>query len=153
MNDIINIGNPAIAALIRSKVSQAESYKIDFDCSFSGLDVKGMGVKTLDMNRVLGNLIDNAFDEAQKFDEADRHVVLAVRQNDQFIEIDIANPCMDAVHLAKQPLFRSGYTTKRKGHQGLGLFIVKSIAERNKGTVKVEARSEKVIAFVVTLPI
>ncbi|MHA7964795.1 sensor histidine kinase [Paenibacillus sp. CAU 1782] len=153
MNDIINIGNPAIAALIRSKVSQAESYRIHFHCSFSGLDVKGMGVKTLDMNRVLGNLIDNAFDEVLKLDEAERNVVLEVRQNEQFIEIDIANPCKDAQHLAKQPLFQSGFTTKKKEHQGLGLFIVKSIADRNKGTVKVEPRGDNVIAFVVTLPL
>lgn len=151
MNDIINIGNPAVAALIRSKVSQAENYRIQFKCTFSGFDMKDMGAKTLDMNRVLGNLIDNAFDEVLKFEESNRIVALNVRQKDGIIEIAIRNQCKDAQHLAQKPLFKSGYTTKMNEHQGLGLYIVKTIADRYKGTVKVAADGDGSIEFVVTL--
>ncbi|MGO4376324.1 sensor histidine kinase, partial [Paenibacillus sp. MCAF20] len=91
MNDIINIGNPAIAALIRSKISQAESHKIQFACSFSGLNMQEMGAKTLDVNRILGNLIDNAFDEVLKYPDEQRIVNLVGNQTDCELELTISN--------------------------------------------------------------
>lgn len=153
MNDIINIGNPAIAALIRSKVSQAESYKICFSCSFNGLSIQGMGARTLDMNRVLGNLIDNSFDEVMKYEENLRKVELTINQSDNEIVISIANVCQDARELADKPLFNSGFTTKLNEHQGLGLYIVKSIADRYKGQATVTAIAPDRIQFDVMLPL
>ncbi|MFD0586419.1 sensor histidine kinase [Paenibacillus sp. GCM10027627] len=153
MNDIINIGNPAIAALIRSKISQAESYKINFECSFNNLQMQDMGAKTLDVNRILGNLIDNAFDEVQKYEESKRDVQLAVNQTDHALEMMISNTCLGAAQEAARPLFESGYSTKNKGHQGLGLSIVKSIAERYKGEVYVRAEAPERLAFYVRIPL
>lgn len=153
MNDIINIGNPAIAALIRSKISQAESYKIAFSCHFNGLKLQGMGAKTLDMNRILGNLIDNAFDEVLKYEESMRQVCLTVNQTENMLEIIIFNTCTEAKKLAAKPLFEAGYSTKRDQHQGLGLSIVKSIAERYKGETAVVAEAEDELKFIVRIPL
>jgi sensor histidine kinase regulating citrate/malate metabolism len=152
MNDIINIGNPAIAALIRSKISQAESYRIAFSCSFSGLNRLEMGLKTLDVNRMLGNLIDNAFDEVMKYAEDGREVELSGRQMDGFIEFCISNTCMNAHEVKNKPLFEAGFTTKNDAHQGLGLFTVKSITEHYKGTIQVNVEAENRITFYIRIP-
>ncbi|MDQ0114299.1 sensor histidine kinase [Paenibacillus harenae] len=153
MNDIINIGNPAIAALIRSKISQAESHKIQFACSFSGLNMQEMGAKTLDVNRILGNLIDNAFDEAVKYPEEQRIVNLTGNQTAQELELTISNICAEAAEVITKPLMQAGYSTKQDEHQGLGLSIVKSIADKYKGTVSVIAEPESCISFIVIIPI
>ncbi|GBG11439.1 ATP-binding protein [Paenibacillus agaridevorans] len=153
VNDYINIGNPAIAALIRSKISQAESYRITLECSVSGLDLQDMGAKTLDMNRVLGNLIDNAFDEVLKYDESIREVELAVAQRGHALEIIITNTCLNAEELVQKPLFKAGFSTKQDDHQGLGLSIVKSIAERYKGKVTVFATSPDKLTLSVYIPL
>ena len=153
INDYINIGNPAIAALIRSKISQAESYHIRLECSFNGLDLQGMGGKTLDMNRILGNLIDNAFDEVLKYEESLREVELTVTQNKHWIEFNITNYCPDAELQIRRPLFKAGFSTKLEGHQGLGLSIVKSIADRYKGEVSVQAPGHDKLMFNVRIPL
>lgn len=153
INDYINIGNPAIAALIRSKISQAESYHIRLECSFNGLDLQGMGGKTLDMNRILGNLIDNAFDEVLKYEESLREVELTVTQNKHWIEFSITNYCPDAELQIGRPLFKAGFSTKLEGHQGLGLSIVKSIADRYKGEVSVQAPGHDKLMFNVRIPL
>ncbi|MDQ6418352.1 GHKL domain-containing protein [Paenibacillus sp. LHD-117] len=153
INEYINIGNPAIAALIRSKISQAESYRIRFECSFNGLELQGMGGKTLDMNRILGNLIDNAFDEVLKYEESLREVELIVTQSKQVVEIIISNRCLDAELQARKPLFKAGFSTKQDGHQGLGLSIVKSIADRCKGEVAMDAPAPDQIKFTVRIPL
>lgn len=153
VNEYINIGNPAIAALIRSKISQAESYHIQLECAFNGLDMQGMGAKTLDMNRVLGNLIDNAFDEVLKYDETKREVELSVTQGKHAIEIIITNSCLGAEELARKPLFKAGFTTKEDEHQGLGLSIVKSIAEQYKGHVAAFAAAPDKLTLSVYIPL
>ncbi|MCM3629024.1 GHKL domain-containing protein [Paenibacillus glycanilyticus] len=152
MNDIINIGNPAIAALIRSKISQAESYRIAFTCSFSGLNRLEMGIKTLDVNRMLGNLIDNAFDEVMKYSEDCREVELSGKQMDGFIEFCISNTCAQAHEVKDKPLFQAGFSTKDDAHQGLGLFTVKSITEQYKGSIQVNADTENKITFNIRIP-
>lgn len=153
MNDIINIGNPAIAALVRSKISQAESFKIKLSCVFTGLDMKDMGVKTLDVNRMLGNLIDNAFDEVLKYDEEKRHVTLVGNQSEDYLEFTVTNTCEGAEGVIVKPLFDSGYSTKQQEHQGLGLSIVKSIAKQYKGDVFVTAEPNGQLTFMVKIPI
>ncbi|MOA27991.1 Sensor histidine kinase TmoS [compost metagenome] len=153
MSDIINIGNPAIAALVRSKISQAESYKIQFSCSFTGLDMREMGVKTLDVNRMLGNLIDNAFDEVLKYEEDQRHVTLIGKQSERCLEFTITNTCEQAEEVIRHPIFEAGYSTKQEDHQGLGLSIVKSVAEHYKGTITVAAEPAGKLTFVLRIPI
>ncbi|OMF31826.1 histidine kinase [Paenibacillus sp. FSL H8-0548] len=152
MNDIINIGNPAIAALVRSKISQAESNKIQFSCSFTGLNMQEMGVKTLDVNRMLGNLIDNAFDEVLKYAEYSRHVTLVGKQSGSALEFTITNTCENAEGAVVMPIFEAGYSTKQQDHQGLGLSIVKSIAKQYKGEVYVAAEPAGKLTFVVKIP-
>ncbi|MUT65852.1 sensor histidine kinase [Paenibacillus sp. NEAU-GSW1] len=152
MNDIINIGNPAIAALVRSKLSQAESYRICLNCSFSGLSRLEMGVKTLDLNRVLGNLIDNAFDEVLRYDENRRLIELTGKQENGYLEFTISNTCDEAHAVASCQLFEAGYSTKKGEHQGLGLFVVKTIVDQYKGTVRVFASQQDQIKFVIRIP-
>jgi len=153
MNDIINIGNPAIAALVRSKISQAEDFKIQFSCSFNGLNMQEMGVKTLDVNRILGNLIDNAFDEVVKYPEHRRLVELIGTQTAQHLEFIIINTCDKADEVIKKPLFESGYSTKQDDHQGIGLPIVKRITEQYKGKICVKAEPAGQLTFIVKIPL
>ncbi|WP_246096595.1 sensor histidine kinase [Paenibacillus sinopodophylli] len=153
MNDIINIGNPAIAALVRSKISQAEIHKIHFSCSFAGLNMTEMGIKTLDVNRMLGNLIDNAFDEVLKYGEDRRHVTLVGKQTAAALEFTITNTCENADEAVAMPIFDAGYSTKQQDHQGLGLSIVKAIAKQYKGDVYVTAEPAGKLTFVVKMPL
>lgn len=152
MNDIINIGNPAIAALIRSKISQAESYRIAFSCTFNGLSRLEMGIKTLDMNRMLGNLIDNAFDEVMKYSEQRRQVELIGNQIGDYLEFTISNICEQPNEVTARPMFEAGFSTKDPVHRGLGLYIVKSITDKYKGTIQVVASDDEIITFIIRIP-
>lgn len=153
MNDIINIGNPAIAALVRAKISQAESHKIQFSCSFTGLNMQEMGVRTLDVNRMLGNLIDNAFDEVLKYAEDRRHVTLVGKQTSASLEFTVTNTCDNAEEAVLLPIFEAGYSTKQQEHQGLGLSIVKTIAKQYKGDVFVTAEPPGKLTFTIKMPL
>ncbi|MFC5653535.1 sensor histidine kinase [Paenibacillus solisilvae] len=152
MNDIINIGNPAIAALIRAKISQAELLRVQLETSISDMNKMELGVKSLDMTRILGNLIDNAFDEALNYSEEERFVRIFIGQKPGYLEFAISNTCLHAETLAAKPLFESGYTSKDGTHSGLGLSIVKSIVDQYKGLVRIAINEPGMITFIVKIP-
>ncbi|RYD01538.1 hypothetical protein N752_30010 [Desulforamulus aquiferis] len=64
LNDVIVIDRPEIAALLKAKQSIALQHGINFlvrvDCNISMLKIKPH-----ELVRVIGNIIDNAFDETQ----------------------------------------------------------------------------------------
>ncbi|GFN30092.1 sensor histidine kinase [Paenibacillus xylaniclasticus] len=152
-NDIINIGNPAIAALLRSKLAQANERKVQFETVFRGLDKLDFGIKSLDLTRMIGNLIDNAFDEVMKYPEERRLIRLEGALDGGRLEFVIRNTCEQAEKvIADSRLLEQGYSTKAEGHQGLGLAIVKSIVDSYKGTLQVSADSDGYIIFAVSLP-
>jgi hypothetical protein len=152
MNDIINIGNPAIAALIRSKISQAESMKIQFETKFSDINQIALGVKSLDLTRMLGNLIDNAFDEVMNCPEEQRKVTVTIGQHSGFLEFSVNNTCSNLKALEGKPLFESGYSTKAGKHSGLGLAIVKSLVDRYKGMIRMMLEEPDSVTFVIKIP-
>lgn len=153
MNDIINIGNPAIAALIRSKITQAEALKIIFKADFTDINKLELGVKSLDLTRMLGNLIDNAFDEVQSYPEERRCVTVKGCQMEGYLEFSVHNICEDLSKLDDKRLFDPGYSTKDgEVHTGLGLTIVKSIVDQYKGSVRIVQDGEDEVSFHIRIP-
>ncbi|WP_219838370.1 sensor histidine kinase [Paenibacillus sp. R14(2021)] len=152
MNDIINIGDPAIAALIRSKMLQAEVLKVDFTCEFSEINRLELGIKSLDMTRLLGNLIDNAFDEVMTHEEGDRRVHIAASHKAGYFQFSISNTCFRIEELKGKPLFKAGYSSKNNSHSGLGLHIVKSIVDKYKGFISLDIHTADKIAFIIKIP-
>ena len=75
MNDIININVPAISALIQSKLAQAYDKRIIFNHEIENLQRFSLGaMKATDFVKIIGNLIDNAFDAVIE-SESDEKIV------------------------------------------------------------------------------
>jgi len=153
VNDFINIGNPTVAALIRAKISQAEGYHIKLVHDIKSVHLKAMAGKTLDINRILGNLIDNAFDEVLKYDESNRSVHLYGREEEGILIIKVSNYCYNAPQIVTKPLFKSGFSSKGGDHHGLGLSIISELVKQYKGELEVNAVSEHTIEFSFKLPV
>jgi signal transduction histidine kinase len=141
VTDIIRIGHPAIAALIQAKIAVAIRTKITFHYHFTGLDGLTLGVKSVDIVKIIGNLIDNAFDEANKFPPEQREVRVNGWSEANSLFISVTNPFEGELSEAdKEKIFEMGYTTKSKGyHHGVGLAVVKETVLKYKGTIEVHS--------------
>lgn len=133
--ELIKTDNPNISALIYSKIGIAETRSIRFDinieCSLEEFPLTGTESSSL-----FGNLIDNAFDAVDGNVVDKRKVRLEIVSERGEYLIDVAN-CGEPIdsEIVKQ-IFKPSFTTK-KGHAGLGLVIVKEIAEKHNGNLQV----------------
>ncbi|MBJ6363796.1 sensor histidine kinase [Paenibacillus sp. GCM10012307] len=151
LNELITIDNPAIAALVRSKQSQAAGQKTRLACSFEGMGTLELGVKSLDLTRMLGNLIDNALDEVSRYPDDKRLIELSGSAGSQ-LEFIVSNYTERAHVLKETSWFEEGYTTKGGEHQGLGLSIVRKIVEQYKGQLQVKLDQSQKITIVIHIP-
>ncbi|KZU94846.1 GHKL domain-containing protein [Lactiplantibacillus plantarum] len=78
--------------------------------------------------RIIGNLLDNAIEQAQKM--TDKIVTVAFNEIDNTAEIAISNPIDSDFN--QHQIFETGYSTKGS-NRGLGLTNVRDLVEQQKG--------------------
>ncbi|WP_405757665.1 sensor histidine kinase [Streptomyces sp. NBC_01420] len=147
------IRNPMVSALLVGKSAIAAERGVSLRLSDRS-QLPSRLIEARDIVTVLGNLIDNALDvvgghaaqpavEVEVFVEADT-VVVRVSDN---------GPGVPA-HL-RETVFEEGWSTKESPHhrgRGLGLAMVRSLAERYGGTARIAARAGGGAVFTVTFP-
>jgi signal transduction histidine kinase len=154
INDIITIGHPALAALIQAKTLTAMENKIRFDYHFSHMDSLSLGVKSIDVVKIFGNLIDNAYDEVLLLPVDHRWVEVNGWADDGDLYLTVRNPGKPISEDDKQLLFFPGYTTKNsESHSGIGLSIVKERVEHYKGQIDVESTAANGTVFTIKIPL
>jgi len=157
VNDIVTIGNPAVAAIIQSKSALALRNRIHFEYFFEGMnELSGIkGVKSVDIVRILANLIDNAFEEVAALEPDDRRVrVEGWLERDELV-FSVSNSLRRTLSEDQlDKMFQPTYTTKREdGHSGLGLSIVREKVRQYRGRIDVSTPEPTIIQFQVSVPI
>jgi signal transduction histidine kinase len=153
INDLIQIGHPALAALIKSKMVYALDRKIDFRYSFEGMSRLGNGIASVDYVKIAGNLIDNALHEALQRPREECWVDISGWTDQDYLYLSVSNPGCSLTEDQKTKLFLPGYTTKENQHSGIGLSIVKERVSYYQGDVAVENIADQILSFQVKLPL
>jgi signal transduction histidine kinase len=153
INEIMNIGNPALAALIQAKSTIAFANKIQFNFDCTGMESSALGVKSIDLIKVLGNLLDNAFDEAMHLPPGERMVELYCLTEKNHLHIRVNNRGSYISEDIQRNLFVPGFSTKPGEHHGLGLPIVKERIDFYQGTIEVRSCREEGTSFHIRIPL
>lgn len=146
--DIIKVGSRiktdsvSVNALLQAKSNEADKKGIIFDLLLkSRLDQLPIG--DWELCRILGNLIDNAFEALSRSSipkkvitlqiyEGIRHIDIRVRNNGPFIDEKLMNHIFDA-----------GVSTKEdKEDHGMGLYIVRELLEEEGHSIKLEQEGD-----------
>lgn len=142
---------PEIAGLIMRKMGQAEAAGVSFSVDIR-TDLMLLGVPPLDFARVLGNLIDNALDAVESVPPEERRIDLRMVEDEGYYEIKVINFRPLIPPESREKIFQKGYTTKKGKGEGLGLYIVKSLVEKNQGKIFVENNEREGTSFTLYFP-
>jgi sensor histidine kinase regulating citrate/malate metabolism len=158
-----HVADPAVAALLIAKSSQADERGVDLVLEETTYVERLDERLAADVNTVLGNLIDNALDASagsagstatDPSDEAEPVVTVEVLQSEHDVRITVRDTGPGVDTELGDRVFRPGVSTKEggpDGRRGVGLALVRVICRQRGGDVTV--RHDNGAVFVATLPL
>ncbi|MFY9283086.1 MAG: GHKL domain-containing protein, partial [Miniphocaeibacter sp.] len=126
-----------VKGLLLSKMSKMEELEIEFHLEVLN-DVDRINMKTTDLVRCLGILLDNAIEEVEKLEE--KVIKLVILQEEKVTTIMVKNPVTEKVNI--QNIYEEGFSTKGE-KRGLGLSNYKEIVENYENIVRETISTEK----------
>lgn len=154
INDLLQIGHPAFAALVKSKLVRALDMNVEFHYLFEGLERIRQDIASVDYVKIAGNLIDNALDEVKDRPPDERWMEMVCWTDDKHLHMTVSNPSRPMSEPEKLKLFQPGYTTKPDASdRGLGLSIVRDRVTHYRGEIYIDMSAELIVSFRIRLPI
>lgn len=149
-NEILKTENPILSALINAKLGQAREKGIELKVDFQS-DLSGLSRHSMDISRILGNLVDNAM-EAVEDEKGHKEVRLLVHREGPFVVISVANLVHSEVESPEKWL-QDGFSTKGQTHSGIGLAISRQLARKINARLSVQVDENGWAVFRLVLPI
>lgn len=129
------IADPALAALLLAKAASSSERHVEFRLA-SDARLPEHVPDVRDLITVVGNLLDNAIDAASASVDGWVEVSVHAEQDGTSVRVRDSGPGID--ERVADLIFREGFTTKNGGaHYGIGLALVRQIAQRRGGWVRV----------------
>ena len=149
---IVRTGNQALNALIMSKISRGKQ---------AGVDVKIDVIRSLtpmkiydwDLNRILGNLLDNAIEALEKV-SGEKVVELIIEGGEESNRLEVITHGVYLPDEVQARIFQRGYSSKEEAGHGLGLAICKELVDEYNGSISIKKdREANYTSFEVNLPV
>lgn len=147
-NEVIPLDDPAVSALISDYIARAEQQGISIICSIKH-DMKQIACSAFELNRVLGNMLQNAMEEVTQYKAPNRWMELLVMKRAGRSVIKVTNPFLrdpnSLTHAAEMNI------STKPSHEGIGLKNIERIAKKYGGAFFIELDGQK-ISIVVQIP-
>lgn len=134
------INNPGIYSLLNNKYFKATNLGITFEIEFF-LNLDTLEINMYQLSRILGILIDNAIEEAEKCDEKIVKISFIRENRNNRSVITVKNTYSNkGVDLEK--IFEKGLSGK-ENHSGIGLWEVKKYIKKTKNLDLYPSKTDK----------
>ena len=134
------INNPGIYSLLNCKYFKATEAGIKFDIEFF-LDLNKLDVNMYKFSRILGVLIDNAIEEAEKCDEKIVKVSFLRENKNSRAVITVKNTYSNK-DVDTEKIFEKGVSGK-ENHSGIGLWEVRKYVKKSKNLDLFTSKTDK----------
>jgi two-component system CitB family sensor kinase len=153
LNDKVTslIEDPAVAALLIAKASQASERGIQLRISDGTQLGQVDELLSADLATVVGNLVDNAVDAIGH--SPDGWVAVQIAQENGHVRVCVRDSGPGVAPELAEEVFEHGYTTKAasNGQHGIGLALTRMVCARRGGQVSV--RNDDGAVFTAELPV
>ena len=141
--------NPAVNALLRAKMEEAESKGIDFYVEVTS-DLSGLKAEPGELCKVLANLMDNAITALEAI-PSEKKLRVDIGEDRDSYRFSVANNGPAIPEELQESIFREGFTTKKESGHGMGLSIVTQVLKTYKGTINLSSTEEETV-FRIRIP-
>lgn len=146
---IMQIARLEIKSLLLVKSGLAKEKKINFVMAIAD-DFEAFPLCKIQAVNLLGNLLDNALKASMEAEEPFTKIYLGYEIGHNVIRI--YNNGGSIPQSLGEDVFKKGYTTK-KGSNGLGLHIIKSLVDQYNGTITYNSTPETGTEFIIRIPV
>jgi sensor histidine kinase regulating citrate/malate metabolism len=130
----LKTNKPAINALLRAKMAEAEGKGIDFYIEVRS-NLEHFSAADWELCRVLSNIIDNAI-RAVSDNEGEKSIRVEIFETQSEYLFSIANNGPEIPEPMREAIFLQGITTKIEEGRGLGLYITRKIMQNYGGSIE-----------------
>lgn len=124
------INQPAIYGVVGDKYFIATDKKMKFNIDVT-TDIKSIDFDFTNLSRILGILLDNAIEAAEKSDDKKVSISFTYNKRKNADSIQIKNTVKDGLNIDINNIFNKGVSSK-KVKSGLGLWEVRKIISKTK---------------------
>ena len=137
----LKTSKPAINALLKAKMDEAESKNIDFYIEVK-TNLKNLYVEDWELCKVLSNLIDNAITALEE-KERDKKIRIDMTEDRERYLFSVSNNGPAILQSMQEEIFKPGVTTKKESGHGMGLHIVQMVIKEYKGKIDFSSTEEE----------
>lgn len=149
-NDVLKLENPIVAALLNSKISRANLNGININADIR-TNFTGFTAYSMDIARILGNLIDNAIEATQTVD-GKKEVTIVIYEEGSGLHFSVSNKYSSSLEVFGR-MFEPEFTTKLESHSGIGLCVCRQLAKKLGGILEYQlVPQDSLITFTLTIP-
>lgn len=134
---LMKINSNELKGIILSKTSEMEERGIELQLEVLN-EVDKINMKSTDLVRCLGILLDNAIEEVEKQEE--KIIKLIILQEEKLTTLMVKNPVTEKINI--QSIYEEGFSTKGE-KRGLGLSNYKEIIENYENIVRETISTEE----------
>jgi len=144
----LKTSKPALNALLKAKMEEAEGRQIDVYVEVKS-DLQKLSMEDWQLCKVLSNLIDNAMTALNEQPE-EKKLEIDINEDRECYLFHVSNNGPEIPEGLRENIFKRGFSTKKESGHGMGLAIVSDIVKENKGSVSVssdETRTTFTVSF------
>lgn len=142
------INDPGIYSLLNNKYFKATNAGIKFDLEFF-LDLSSLNVNTYKFSRMIGILLDNAIEEAEKCEDKIIRVSFRREERNHRAVIKIENTYTNK-DVNIDDIFKKGFSGK-ENHCGIGLWEVRKYVKNRKNSDLFTSKNDKFFSQELTI--
>jgi len=137
----LRTSKPAINALVRAKMNEAERKGIDFYVEIKS-DLKELTVEDWELSKVISNIVDNAM-AAVETNDGEKKMMLDITEDKTHYRFFVSNNGPKIPEEMQGEIFKQGITSKKEAGHGMGLYIVMNIVKEYNGTMQLISTEEE----------
>jgi len=144
----LKTSKPAINALIKAKMDEAEGKGIDFYTEVKS-DLGRLKVADWELCKILSNLLDNAMTALEGL-EQERKITLDISEDKGLYRFSVSNNGPQIPIHMQSEIFKEGISSKKGTGHGMGLYIVSNVLRKYDGKISLfsdEEETEFVFTF------